>query len=83
MVIKANKGMLFVDLTKTYVIRTYTTYENYKKIEFEVWDNNKNEYNTWTLTAKNKTNLEKAINGLFVAIQRGAKTVDLDKYVEE
>lgn len=83
MVIKANKGMLFVDLTKTTMIRTYTTYDNSKCFEFAVWDNNKNEYSNYTLTVKSDIDFEKAINGLFMAIQRGAKTIDLDKYVKE
>lgn len=83
MVIKANKGMLFVDLTKTTSMRTYTDYNGCKYFEFTVWDNNKNEYSTYTINAKDKTDFEKATNGLFMAIQRGAKTIDLDKYVEE
>ena len=83
MVIKANKSILFVDLTKTTTIRTYTSYNGCKYFEFVVWDNNKNEYSNYTLNVKDKTDFEKANNGLFMAIQRGAKTIDLDRYVEE
>lgn len=82
MVIKGNKGILFIDLTKTTAIRTYTYYGD-KKIEFVVWNNNTNEYSTYTLAVISDTDFEKAIDGLFMAIQRGAKTIDLDKYVRE